>query len=726
MSDGSKREILTERELIEQYGKRESDGSESKDTLSQKIRRKLRCDRRSVWRGIESVVPFIGWIRRYPLRKYLTGDISSGLTVGIVNLPQAMAYASLAAMPPINGLYTSFIPTLIYTLMGTSRHISIGTFALVSIMVGDSVSDRFPDDFCDGFNPNITATTGQFANMTSCDVYQMRERYAIVISLTMGFIFLAMYVLQLGFVTVYLSSHMISGFTCSSAVHVFTSQLAKLFGIKIPRQSGYATIIKTFMEVGYRFKEINFHTSTISVLVIIFLFLGKEINFRNRKRLPFALPWELVVVLVTTFASHFGEFNRKYEVDIVGDIPTGIRTTMPEFPLMGEVFMEAVSMVVVSYATAVSLAKMFAKNHGYEIRSNQELLAFSAIGLTGSFFGCIPAATSLSRSVIQEGSGCNTQITGAISASFILVVLLWIGPFFEPLPKAALAGIIVVNLKRLLKQWNQVPGLWRLSKIDACIWLITWLGVFILGVNLGLFVGVFVSILSITIRSQAARGEVLKPVSSKPIYRSSKKYNDDEENWGCRGDIREKFLIFSFASAIHFANKDSFKQQLFEALGFDPGKMKAQLAKQSEKELKKKNGGANKTSEKFAYVNKVVEAESDSQDSPSSSRGEVKVDLDTKPIQTVCRQASLAAVILDMKSCSFVDNDGCKTLKELHHDLVGLKIRLVFAECHADVYKTLLVSGFDDIVKKDEDLHLFFVSIQAAQKYEERRLAIAS
>merc|ERR1719354_707215 len=467
----------------------------------------------------------------YPVEKWLSGDISSGLTVGIVNLPQ-----------------------------GTSRHISIGTFAVVSIMTGDVLTKNVPDNFCELKN-------------TTCDIDIEREKYAVAISLVMSIQFFIMYLLNLGFVSVYLSSHMISGFTCGAAFHVMMSQIPKLVNIKIDRQIGYSTFVKTTIKIFQQITEINWYTTAISIASIIFLVIGKEINFRYKAKLPFPLPWELVIVIVTTIASYVGKFSEVYDVSVVGSIPTGLRTTMPEADLLVKVIVDTIPIGIVAYAISISLSRMFAVKHAYEIDSNQELFAFSLLNGVGSFFGCFPSSSSLSRSVIQDDAGGNTQVAGIISSLFVLIVLLAIGPLFEQLPKAALAAIIVVNLKRLLKQFNQLPGFWKISKIDTFIWIITWCGVFFLSVDMGLIVGIAVSIVSVTIRTQMVQGRALVPLSNHTLYRDDKHFSDlVEDNEDKEKVAKKQVVVFSYPSPIYFANTDIFKSSLSKLIGFDPSK----------------------------------------------------------------------------------------------------------------------------------------------------------
>jgi len=697
-------EILTEKQLKVFYGK-----SEVEETpLKEKIKKSLSCNEKKAKRVLLDFLPIIGWISTYNVRKILFGDIMSGLTVGIVNLPQAMAYASLAAMPAINGLYVSFFPPLLYALFGSSRHISVGTFAIVSIMVGNAIEQRVPENYCDSFSNSSSNQSTLLSNsslngtLSGCDVNDERTKYAVAISMAIGLIFLLLYILQLGFVTAYLSSHMVRGFTCGGSFHVLMSQLPKLLGITFLRQTGIGSNVKNLIKIFENIKESNPATCILSAIGILFLIMGKEINLRFKKKLPFPIPWELFIIIVCAIASHFGKFEEKFDVIVIGNIETGLKTTIPNFDIVGSVLAESVAIAIVSYAVTISLAKMFANKHAYDINSNQELFAFSIIGMISAFFACFPAASSLSRSVIQDESGGKTQLAAVVSSIFILIVLLWIGPLFENLPRAALAVIIIVNLKSLLIQFNQLPNLWKISKIDAVIWTTTCLCVIFLGVDIGLLIGIFVSIFSITLRTQRVVGDVIVPVTSQRIYRSSKLFDDEKVR-----DIEEekKIIMFSFKSAIYFANKDSFRNQVTKALGFDPVK---EIARRKQEDKK-----ADPEPLKSYYDNKAMKVTVE--EDISKEKVAEEEDCSKDEIKVKC-------LILDMGCCPFLDNDGSKAVLELFNELRELDISFLLAGCIKNVQSTLYYAGLKDELEKENPIDIFFVSLEAARIFALRML----
>ncbi|NXQ15676.1 S26A5 protein, partial [Peucedramus taeniatus] len=185
----------------------------------------------------------------------------------------------------------------------------------------------------------------------------------------------------------------------------------------------------------------NITTTNIAAMIvgltcIVLLLIGKEINFRFKKKLPVPIPVEIIVVIIGTGVSAGMNLNESYKVDVVGNIPQGLRApAVPDIRLIPEVFMDAVAIAVVGFSMAVSMAKIFALKHGYTIDGNQELIALGICNSVGSFFQTISITCSMSRSLVQESTGGKTQIAGALSAFMVLLVIVAIGYLFEPLPQ---------------------------------------------------------------------------------------------------------------------------------------------------------------------------------------------------------------------------------------------------------------------------------------------------
>lgn len=209
-------------------------------------------------------------------------------------------------------------------------------------------------------------------------------------------------------------------------------------------------------------------------------------------------------------ASYFGKLSSIYNVKILSHIPTGLPAPRsPPYYLLPNIMMDSFGVAVVAYAVSLSMAKIFARRRGYEIKNNQELLAQGAANVFGSFFSCMPVAASLSRSMLQETVGGETQLASAVSCLLILNILLWIGPFFESLPLAILASVIVVALKGMFVQVKDFTSVLKISPLDAVVWMITFLSVVVIDIDIGLVLGTMASVSVLIYRGHRPYAAVL-------------------------------------------------------------------------------------------------------------------------------------------------------------------------------------------------------------------------
>uniref|UniRef100_A0A8C1XBM8 Solute carrier family 26 member 5 n=1 Tax=Cyprinus carpio TaxID=7962 RepID=A0A8C1XBM8_CYPCA len=380
------------------------------------------------------------WLPSYPLKQYLFGDIVSGISTGVMQLPQGLAYAMLAAVPPVFGLYSSFYPVLLYTFFGTSKHISIGTFAVISLMIGGVAVREAPD--------SMFAVNGTNASQVVDFEARDARRVEVVVALTtlVGIIQLVLGLLRFGFLAIYLTEPLVRGFTTAAAVHVSVSQIKYLLGVHTARFNG---------------------------------------------------PLSVVYVIVSTGISYGMVMSENYGVEVVGKIPTGLLPPkIPDFSVFPNLFPDAFAISVVGFSIAISLAKTFALKHGYSVDGNQELIALGLCNFMSSFFHTFVVTASMSRSLVQESTGGHTEIAGLLASILVLLVVVAIGFVFQPLPTTVLAAIIMVNLLGMFKQMKDIPALWRTSKIELAIWLVSFFASVLLGLDYGLVVAMGFAILT--------------------------------------------------------------------------------------------------------------------------------------------------------------------------------------------------------------------------------------
>uniref|UniRef100_A0A8C2KTG2 Solute carrier family 26 member 6 n=1 Tax=Cyprinus carpio TaxID=7962 RepID=A0A8C2KTG2_CYPCA len=405
-----------------------------------------------------SFVPLLTWLPRYPFRENAIGDLISGISVGIMHLPQGMAYALLAAVPPVFGLYSSFYPILIYFIFGTSKHISVGTYAVMSVMIG-SVTERLAPD-SDFMIP------GNDTNSTSLDIVSRdaeRVKIAATVTFLSGIFQLLLGLVRFGFVVTYLSEPLVRAYTTAAAIHVIVSQLKYSFGINPQRYSGPLSLIYVSMNTH----TTNIGTLVVSIVTIIGLVAAKELSALAARKIPIPIPVELITIIIATVVSWQMDLKTEYGVEVVGKIPSGLQAPVaPAVSLLGSMVGDAFALAVVGYGIAISLGRIFALKYAYKVDSNQELIALGLSNSIGGLFNCFAISCSMSRSMVQVSTGGKSQVAGAISALVILVILLKIGELFEELPKAVLAAIIYVNLQGMMKQFGDIRSLWRTNKVD--------------------------------------------------------------------------------------------------------------------------------------------------------------------------------------------------------------------------------------------------------------------
>uniref|UniRef100_A0A4W6D1K6 Solute carrier family 26 member 5 n=1 Tax=Lates calcarifer TaxID=8187 RepID=A0A4W6D1K6_LATCA len=539
---------------------------ENSTTLRERLTQQFRCSSKRAKAAALSFLPILTWLPSYPVKQYLFSDVVSGLSTGVVQLPQGLAYAMLAAVPPVYGLYSSFYPVLLYTFFGTSRHISVGTFAVISLMIGGVAVREAPDSM-------FYVLPANGSNMSAVLDVEARDarrvQVAVVLTTLVGIIQIVLGLLRFGFVAIYLTEPLVRGFTTAAAVHVVVSQLKYLLGVKTPRFSGplsaiYVSLMApggftglSVIEVLGHITSTNITTLILGLVCLVFLYVVKDLNERFKKKLPIPIPGEIIVVIVSTGISYGLSLAEDYKVDVVGKIPTGLLPpAAPEFSLLPSLITDSFAVAIVGFSMGISLAKIFALKHGYSVDGNQELIALGLCNFISSFFKTFTITCSMSRSLVQESTGGKTQIAGLLASLVVLLVVVAIGFVFQPLPQTALAAIIMVNLLGMFKQFRDIPTLWRTSKIELAIWLVAFVASVLLGLDYGLLVAISFAILTVIYRTQSPKTATLGHVPGTGLYCDVDEYEEAAEYEGIK--------IFHSNSSIYFCNSDLYLNALKE------------------------------------------------------------------------------------------------------------------------------------------------------------------
>ncbi|PAA68034.1 hypothetical protein BOX15_Mlig002287g1 [Macrostomum lignano] len=462
--------------------------------------------------------------------KALVSDLLAGLTMSVFHIPQGLAYGLLAGLRPINGLYTSLIPVALYSLLGRSRHLSLGTFSLTSLLLADMIGttyrqymDQLPGSNSTIINCSLYSEVDEINLNADCssdsDEYYggltveeyARLQVAVLGSFAASVINMALGTLQLGFVMKYVSNPMLRGFTTAAAVHIFTSQVPMLLGVQPTGGDNFVKLIASYTGIINDIASTNWTTVITSVACMVPLYLMKEyLNPRVKKCIKVPLPVELLIILSALVASHALQLQSHFGVDVVGTVPRGLPLPLvPDFSFMPNVLLPCLPVSLVGAAMSLSIGKMHALQFDYEVNYNGELFVLGTSSLFGSFFQCFYATGALARCAVVVGAGMKSQVASAVSCLVLLLVVLAVGPLFEAVPECALASVIVVSLVGLFKQVTDIPKLWREAKyLDLSTWLLTAVSVLVLDVSLGLAVGFCYSLACILVtRCMATRRE---------------------------------------------------------------------------------------------------------------------------------------------------------------------------------------------------------------------------
>uniref|UniRef100_A0A803VJ08 Solute carrier family 26 member 4 n=1 Tax=Ficedula albicollis TaxID=59894 RepID=A0A803VJ08_FICAL len=612
------------------------------------------------------------WLPNYRVKEWLISDIISGLSTGLVATLQGLAYALLVAVPVGYGLYSAFFPILTYFFLGTSRHISVGPFPVVSLMVGSVVLSMAPDE-------NFLIE----GNTESRDA----ERVLIASTLTflVGILQVIFGVLQIGFIVRYLADPLVGGFTTAAAFQVLVSQLKIVLNVSTKNYNGVLSIIYTLVETFEKIGTTNIADLIAGLLTIFVCMVVKEINDRFKHKIPIPIPIEVIVTIVATGISYAADLEKKYNAGIVKSIPRGfLPPAPPNVSLFSQMIAASFSIAIVAYAIAVSVGKVYATKYDYAIDGNQEFIAFGLSNIFSGAFSCFVATTALSRTAVQESTGGKTQVAGIISAGIVLISIVALGKLLEPLQKSVLAAVVIANLKGMFMQVFDVPRLWRQNKVDAMIWVFTCIASIILGLDLGLLAGLLFGLLTVVLR-------VIEPEGVK---------------------------ILKFSSPIFYANIDGLKSSLKSTVGFDAVKVYNKRLKALRKIQKLIKKGKLKAT-KPGINNEAFETDEEPEDNQDlqvpTKEVEIQVDWNSElPVKVNIPKVPIHSLILDFGAVTFLDIVAVRSIKTIIKEFERIDVRVYFASYQDNLISQLERGAFfDDTVRKD----IFFLTVHDAVLY---------
>jgi high affinity sulfate transporter 1 len=421
---------------------------------------------------VRRFIPIVSWLPDYD-RSRLAFDVMAGLTLWGLVVPEAMAYAGIAGLPPQAGLYTLVASLLLYALLGTSRHLSVGGTSATAALLASSV----------------VAALVASASAAQSDP-QTYATYAAAFVLVTGLVFLVAGIARLGFITQFLSKPVMDGFVVGLAVFVTVGQLNKLFGVEKPDGNTVEKLIGIVRELP----QASAATFAVGALAIAALVLLPRLS----RKVPAGLVVLFGAIGLSTALDLAGQ-----GVDVVGTLPQGLPSpALPVVPLADYLAMvlPAVGVLLMAFSESLGVAHEFAEKHGYEVDSDQELNAHAIVNVGSALLGGMLAAGSMSASAVKEGAGARTQVANLVTWVATIVTLLLLTPLFTNLPEAVLAALIIHAVAHILGS-RKLLQLRREAPTEVWFGVLTFAGVVLVDVLQGMMIGLLASLAFVVYRS---------------------------------------------------------------------------------------------------------------------------------------------------------------------------------------------------------------------------------
>ncbi len=471
---------------------------------------------------VQRVLPFLDWIKELKDPSVLRADVIAGITVALVLIPQSMAYAQLAGLDPYYGLYAAFVPPIVSALFGSSRQLQTGPVAIASLMTAAAIAP--------------VAAEGTSEYVAAC----------VLLCVLAGIFQLLLGVFRLGVLVNFLSSPVVAGFTNAAAIIIGTSQLAKIFGVKVERTDHH--YLTTWNTITAAVESLHFETLMMALLAIVILYGFK-------KFLP-KLPGVLVAVIITTLIAKYAGFEGK----VVGDIPKGLPPfAIPslDWSLIGELTAMSIAIALMGFMEAISIAKTMAAKSKQKLDPNQELIGQGLGKIAGSFFQSYVVSGSFSRSAVNFDAGAVTGFSSVVTGLMVVVALFFLTPLLYFLPHATLAAVIIVSVVGLV-DFKPLIKAFKTHRHDGLAAFTTFfltLG-FAPRLERGIIIGVGLSLVLYLYRTMKPRVSNVSRYDDT-TFRSISEYNLAS----C-----QKIALIRFEGPLYFANTGYFEDKIMEAV----------------------------------------------------------------------------------------------------------------------------------------------------------------
>ncbi|CAI0422665.1 unnamed protein product [Linum tenue] len=481
--------------------------------------------------GLQFLVPVFEWGPQYNL-KLLRSDVVSGLTIASLAIPQGISYAKLAKLPPIIGLYSSFVPPMIYALLGSSRHLAVGPVSIASLVMGSMLTQE------------VSATEDPTLYL----------KLAFTATFFAGLFQASLGLLRLGFVIDFLSKATLVGFTAGAAVVVSLQQLKGLLGIVTFTTK--MEIVPVISSVFHSRDEVSHQNQKPIIQNLLLFLIGLLMSMKNPKLFWVSAAAPLTSVIAATLAS-FMFSSKLHGVKIIGHLPKGLNPPSMDMLLFSSSHLAVAIKTgivtgILSLTEGIAVGTTFASLANYPVDGNKEMMAIGAMNMVGSCTSCYVTTGSFSRSAVNYNAGAKTAVSNTVMAAAVLVTLLFLMPLFHYTPEVILAAIIITAVIGLV-DYRAAGRLWKVDKLDFAACLCSFVGVVFVSVPVGLSVAVGVSMFKVLLHVTRPNAVVLGNLPGTQIYQSVQRYGEAERV--------ASFLIVAVESPIYFANSTYLKER---------------------------------------------------------------------------------------------------------------------------------------------------------------------
>jgi high affinity sulfate transporter 1 len=460
--------------------------------------------------GMARYIPAFGWLRSYQ-PSWLRGDAVAGLTAAAVVVPQAMAYAAIAGLPLVVGLYTALVPLVVYAVMGSSRPLSVTTTSTIAILTASVLHQVAPN----GSNEALITATGTLACLV-------------------GAMLLVASVLRMGVVASFISEPVLIGFKAGVGLTIVVDQIPKLLGVSFLKGHFFHNLV-----------SIVNHLPQASVPTILLALAMLALQLALQRFLP-RLPASLVTVATGITVSWLAGLSR-FGIALVGDVKGGLPSfALPDVSLFEQMWPAAIGIALMSFVETIAAGQAFRGPDEARPRPNKELLAIGLTNLIGGFFHNLPSGGGTSQTAVNRRAGARSQIAGLVTAAVVVAVLFFLAPLVHLMPQATLAVVVIVPCAGMIKL-PEFRAIWQ-TRIMEFSWAVASVaGVVLLGTLRGILVSVVLSLLALGFHSNRRPVFVLGRKPGSDVFRPLSNDHPEDETY-------PGLLLLKTEGMIHFAN----------------------------------------------------------------------------------------------------------------------------------------------------------------------------